>query len=91
MTKKLTVARVVAAVTTTAAAALLAAAPANARVPYEPDRHPVVQAQPSAEAAGRQTSQATAGAFSGGALAGMAAIGVAVAARRRFSQQLVQN
>lgn len=90
MTKKFT-ARVVTAVTTMAAAALLAAAPADARVPYEPDRHPVVQAQPSAEAAGPRTSQATAGAFSGGALAGMAAIGVAVAARRKFGQQLVQN
>ena len=91
MTKKLTVARVVTAATTMAAAALLAAAPADARVPDEPDRHPVIQAQPSTEAAGLQTSQATVGAFSGGALAGMAAIGIAVAARRRFAQQLAQN
>jgi hypothetical protein len=91
MTKKFTVARVVTAVTTMAAAALLAAAPADARVPNEPDRHPVVQAQPSTEAAGLQTNQAALGAFSGGALAGMAAVGLAVAARRRFGQQLVQN
>ncbi len=91
MTKKFTVARVVTAATTVAAAALLAAAPAEARVPNEPDRHPVIQAQPPAEAADLRTSQATVGAFSGGALAGMAALGVAVAARRRFGQQLLQN
>jgi hypothetical protein len=91
MTQKLTVARVVTAVTTMAAAALLTAAPADARVPNEPDRHPVVQAQPPAEAADLQTNQVALGAFSGGALAGMAAAGVAVVARRRFGQQLAQG
>ncbi|HEU4947626.1 MAG TPA: hypothetical protein VFT31_10765 [Kribbella sp.] len=89
MTQKMRVARVITAVTTMGAAALLTAGPADARVPDEPDRNPVVQAEPAVRTAGLHTDQIALGALGGLTLAGAGAAGVA--ARRRFGQRLGQN